>query len=577
MLRAFFDATKHGSLGRGRRKTRKMLFCLAEAARDNVRAIVAAAKSMTIHSDASQNRLLVLTQTCGDDLEQHHELLGTADLGDDCSAAGIGSAVLRILRDLTTPLKGAPFRSGGGAPLECDLSMLTHLCDTIEVFNADAAADEQLAGRMLQDGAGADPGGGDPFGGGAPLSVFQNLKVINKDKPHGARRLLSRTWKRDPYLSKIATNTVMAKSSIAQILQHSDVLRARYAKHVRELQHNPVWNSRMTTLSAAKHRFDSWTKPFSRLCLAFEAVLCTAQEMHEERRNEAAGKNAKAFLLMVDEEMMLSLAMMADAGEETLELVRFLDSDRVPTTDIAAACQRFLERVTVLFEIGDCVKCGHTSFMLAVLEKQRLLFIDRKAKRIGGIRMLPIVTRCLGRLSKWVQLAREVLRAEFPQFEIVQAFGALRLQSRSERRRDLAAQPHTESERLKQVDQLTKIAQLLGLDANMLAAQFFDNLPTAQFVFDDKGCESVTAWCEAVNATDRSNRKKRSADLTGTGALRAVLIRALAWGPSTSGVERCFGVIRRTHTKYRNRMEENFVRDERAVLAQRERTPSGIP
>ena len=188
------------------------------------------------------------------------------------------------------------------------------------------------------------------------------------------------------------------------------------------------------------------------------------------------GKNAKAFLLMVGEEMMLSLAMMADAGEDTLELVRFLDCGRVPTTDIAAACQRFLERATVLFEIGDCVKCGHTSSMLAALEKQRLLFIDRKAKRIGGIRMLPIVTRCLGRLSKWVQLAREVLRAEFPQFEIVQAFGALRLQSRSERRRDLAAQPHTESERLKQVDQLTKIAQLLGLDANMLAAQRRRNL-----------------------------------------------------------------------------------------------------
>ena len=53
---------------------------------------------------------------------------------------------------------------------------------------------------------------------------------------------------------------------------------------------------------------------------------------------------------MVDEEMLRSLAMMTDAGEENLELVRFLDADRVPTCDIASECQRFLERVTVLFE-----------------------------------------------------------------------------------------------------------------------------------------------------------------------------------------------------------------------------------
>ena len=133
--------------------------------------------------------------------------------------------------------------------------------------------------------------------------------------------------------------------------------------------------------------------------------------------------------------MMLSLAMMTDAGEENLELVRFLDAGRVPTCDIASECQRFLERVTVLFEKGRCLQCGHTAFMLTLLQKERLLFIDRKPKRVGGVAMAPIVTRrCLKRLEKWVRLAREVLRAEFPQFETVQAFSALCLRS-------LAAEP----------------------------------------------------------------------------------------------------------------------------------------
>ena len=105
---------------------------------------------------------------------------------------------------------------------------------------------------------------------------------------------------------------------------------ARYAIHVSALQMNIVWCSRMTTLSAAKHRFDSWTKPFSRLCLNFEAVLTTAQEVHEERRWESTGRHAKAFLNMVDEEMAFSLAMMTDAGEENLELVRSYTARRCP-------------------------------------------------------------------------------------------------------------------------------------------------------------------------------------------------------------------------------------------------------
>ena len=70
----------------------------------------------------------------------------------------------------------------------------------------------------------------------------------------------------------------------------------------------------------------------------------------------------------------------------------------------------------MLFERQGCLGCGHTAFMLHVLEKEKLMFIDHRPKRVGGIAMDRIITRCLGRLSKWVQLARKVLRAEFPQF-----------------------------------------------------------------------------------------------------------------------------------------------------------------
>ena len=112
-----------------------------------------------------------------------------------------------------------------------DLELLAHNTCTAEVFNADATTDEELAGQMLQLGGGGpvDPGGNDPGSGAPALSadLFPHSRVINQDKPHGARRITSRTWKCDPYLGKLAHAFIMSSTSMAQLLQHSDVLRAR--------------------------------------------------------------------------------------------------------------------------------------------------------------------------------------------------------------------------------------------------------------------------------------------------------------------------------------------------------------
>ena len=63
--------------------------------------------------------------------------------------------------------------------------------------------------------------------------------------------------------------------------------------------------------------------------------------MHDKQRSEITGRHAKAFLNMLDEEMALSLAMMADAGEEKLDLVRFLHCEMVPTMAISNKFKRF--------------------------------------------------------------------------------------------------------------------------------------------------------------------------------------------------------------------------------------------
>ena len=89
-------------------KVRKMLFCLAEAVRERLRQHLASARSLTFHSDASKNRLLLLCQFCGADLQPRHGLLGTQSLDDDSSAAGITTVILRILRICARRCRGLP-------------------------------------------------------------------------------------------------------------------------------------------------------------------------------------------------------------------------------------------------------------------------------------------------------------------------------------------------------------------------------------------------------------------------------------------------------------------------------------
>lgn len=202
---------------------------------------------------------------------------------------------------------------------------------------------------------------------------------------HGCR-ILSRTWICDPFLHKLAQQVVLGKGSMAQLIQHSDLFRNRYRRHTQMIENNPVFKARLKSLSAAKHRFDSLQKPFGRSCLTFEAMLTTAQELHEERRTETAGRNAKEFLqLMMQEEAVISLGMMADAGDEAGILIRYLDQESFDKKTLAAECFNFLERVAALFEHKVCKQTGYTAHMIACLQKQKVLFIDRKPYCLGGL------------------------------------------------------------------------------------------------------------------------------------------------------------------------------------------------
>ena len=74
--------------------------------------------------------------------------------------------------------------------------LLQQLLCAIEIFNADAASDEQLAGSLLC-GQKLDDVVYNP-------SWLPHIIMVHRDKPHAARRLIQRGWKADGYLKKVA-------------------------------------------------------------------------------------------------------------------------------------------------------------------------------------------------------------------------------------------------------------------------------------------------------------------------------------------------------------------------------------
>ena len=99
---------------------------------------------------------------------------------------------MRALAQCCTPLSTAPGRKTTG---QLDLYAFADVCMSVEVFSADAAADERLVGDMLV--------GRKLEELEVDVSLTPNVIINNKDKSHASRRLSLRGWMADPYLKKI--------------------------------------------------------------------------------------------------------------------------------------------------------------------------------------------------------------------------------------------------------------------------------------------------------------------------------------------------------------------------------------
>ena len=72
--------------------------------------------------------------------------------------------------------------------------------------------------------------------------------------PSVRRRIVSRTWCKDPYLKVVAEGFVVKRGSITKRIQYSDVFRAKFQKNCANQRHNPTSTRLIKSLSSASHR-----------------------------------------------------------------------------------------------------------------------------------------------------------------------------------------------------------------------------------------------------------------------------------------------------------------------------------
>ena len=243
---------------RSARKHNTLEWCLWQAQRDQERAFLATADTISIQMDERKGRTLLTYAACKGVQVSRGVLAQFRHAGRD--AEEIACLVRRGVRHICTFGQHHPSTNRGRARPKLDRNAMNHIIRNIEIFSADGASSEQLAGRLLHprvERAGT-------------AEKLPRLKMILRDKAHSVRRLTQRTFKVDPVLKAILEELVIGtrkQRPIAEMLRLSEPCAQVFRGELKRRE-NPsdAPGATVHDLSWAKHRFDGVAKPF-RICV----------------------------------------------------------------------------------------------------------------------------------------------------------------------------------------------------------------------------------------------------------------------------------------------------------------------
>lgn len=356
---------------------------------------------------------------------------------------------------------------------------------------------------------------------------------------HG--RLTSRAWSADQYLNRLYKQYVVAKDSLVSMVENSNLLGEKFKRYVRRSA--GVYGIQVSNLSLARHRADSTQKPLARLVLYIDALFAVAMDVSNSRSGREA-QVAENFLQMGTEEY-LQLAMMADAGDEAIQVVRLCDSESFDPATTPAEVAGFRARIKHLFIERGCLELhGFTHFAVGVLTQQRVYTSRRQGLRLRfgcGPQGPPLgmVTRCLERMHGWCVIATSVLDAEFPDFELLQSFSVFNLGGGPRGSAGISGggAEHPRAFSAAQLQHVDRLAKTFGVCPLQLQQEIADFRPLADAAMST-GCSAQEAWRVAVQKVMRSDQRVQ--DSHPFNALVPVLIRWLTLVCTTSAIEQGF-------------------------------------
>ena len=142
------------------------------------------------------------------------------------------------------------------------------------------------------------------------------------------------------------------------------------------------------------------------------------------RDSSHEGGLVRKWLCTVSSQDLLQLALLADAADESLVLVRSMDREQLDLATLRATVEDFVKRVYFLFKQGGCmtVEGSFTQHCLTLLSTGQLQVLEQGAQRALPSPRNEEVENCIWRMSRWADMAKAVVDAEFPGFLVVTAF-----------------------------------------------------------------------------------------------------------------------------------------------------------
>ena len=503
----------------GREKAWRMLWILATAHREKLKGFVRAAASASILRDERHGRMHLRIRTADATALPYAAFLGQS-IGHLPSSLGLTKATRDIFIRFCTQWHGAD-KYGAAVKASLDQTLFDHMCQVTEAITVDSASNEVTAAYDLS----------------TAQSFLPKCRFLLRDSAHGGRRILERPWKADSTVDDLVGFLFHWRDSLGQIVHHSHDLKLLFKSCSSAGSHDTVVSSHFGNLRCAKHRIETSSTPLSRFALDPDHFFDFAVKVSVVRKGTREGRIADVFLSTITCEMVLLVGMLADAASEALLFIRSLDTESMDIAAVCEAAQQFLCRVTWLFHNDQgCLHVnGHTKNLMAWLAKPHYFLVHGKERVIGGSPPTEAMLQtAFDHMRAWTVLARDVIDAEIPHFDLVSSMGAFACLKDG-----TILQPAT-------VQKLRRLER--GFKVKGLVNQFQDHLPIAAAHNLEHKCSNLDSWRYGIELSRVRPDRERAHPCD---SLLHVLIRYACFAASTSRIEQSFSKLMQVLTSQR--------------------------